>query len=261
MSLRLKLSGTAITDYTDVSEADADVEFAINRPRDPFPDGWTVTGTAPSRHLVAPDGSLRAVEWVDASAQAPHSGGGTQPYVPGTDRLAVTTSLVMVTPGDLTTIDWSINNPYITVIGGAVTLVGGDITFLEDGLYHVQVHLPGDPLAGITAARLALSLINEAADGSDVGIVGGDATNKQNAGTAAYVWCHVAGDVVTAKITSDGTGDPVPVTTICQVVRLSLLAPGDEFVASDRLDSLPTSDPHVLGHIWLDTDTVRVSAG
>jgi hypothetical protein len=78
MSLRLKLSGTAITDYTDVSEADADVVFPINRPYSPFPEGWTVTGTTPDRHLVAPDGSLRAVE--EHSGAAPgESEGGSQP--------------------------------------------------------------------------------------------------------------------------------------------------------------------------------------
>jgi hypothetical protein len=54
-----------------------DLVVPINRPHYPFPDGWTVTGSAPSRHLVAPDGSLRAVEWVEASAEAPHP----QPFV------------------------------------------------------------------------------------------------------------------------------------------------------------------------------------
>jgi hypothetical protein len=76
MSLRLKLSGTAITDYTDVNEADADVVFPINRPHFPFPEDWTVTGSEPDRHLVAPDGSLRSVETDEASA--PHSDGGSQ---------------------------------------------------------------------------------------------------------------------------------------------------------------------------------------
>jgi hypothetical protein len=86
MSLKLKLSGTTITDYRYVTAAEADVVFPINRPHDPFPEGWTVTGTAPDRHLVAPDGSLRSVEWVDSSAAAPRSGGSqTETHVLTTD--------------------------------------------------------------------------------------------------------------------------------------------------------------------------------
>lgn len=217
-------------------------------------------------HDVAAISELEAegktVTQEDPPTHNPSGNGGSQPYVPGTDRFCITTEAIPITPGSpVDPIDWSVGNPYITVIGDAVTLVGGAITFLKAGLYSVQAHLPGALLTGITGMRLAIGLNNEAADGADAGVPGGDTSSKANAATAEYVWAHEAGDIVHAALSSDGAGDPVTVGAICQVVRLSEIAPGNEFASSGRINSLPTSDPHAAGELWLDIATVKVSAG
>lgn len=181
MALELKLSGTAITEYLDVSPEDADVVFPINQPHDPFPTGWTVTGTAPNRELVAPNGSVLSAEWVESSAEAPHSDGGQG--LPSEWTVGDAGGLLI--------------QPDVAGVDAALTLAGAPEAAYNETIFNVQEDGASDVLRVEVGGGVFLS-------GSQLNIDNGGPffTVADSLGTAAadtWIFSFGNGDVIYKK--------------------------------------------------------------
>ena len=160
--------------------------------------------------------------------------GGPTPYVPGSDRIIVQANTLTIPHDVQTAIDWSHGSPFIFKVGTALDTVGADVVFVTAGLYAVQVHLPhgvadsNDANAHLKA-DLLLACGTQNADGDDAWspaiATNADAVGHQGAISTSYVWTQAAGATLQASITCTGAHDGLVESVVCQIVKLSNVAP------------------------------------